>query len=166
MNDWLPPLVLLEDSGGDWKIYEEVLYRHFTRDFLDSLPRWPGKRVGLKRQPFSQGKAATFWHFISEGDTEEDRLPDLRRCERICWPRPTMEVFAERKPADGDRIVWWKNERRGEDRYLLALPDFSYLLVVADRGEYVLPWTQYHVEGDRRREKYRKEYTAYWAAQE
>ena len=77
-----------------------------------------------------------------------------------------MEVFAERKPADGDRIVWWKNERRGEDRYLLALPDFSYLLVVADRGEYVLPWTQYHVEGDRRREKYRKEYTAYWAAQE
>jgi len=40
-----------------------------------------------------------------------------------------------------------------------------YLMVVADRGDYVLPWTQYHIEYAHRREKYRKEFEAYWAAQ-
>jgi hypothetical protein len=163
--EWLPPLVLLEDSGGNWKNYEEVVYGWFRADFLKSLPRWPEKRVGLKRLPLSQGKEATFWHFISEGKVEADREIDLRRCERIRWPRPTMEDFPNRRPEPGDRIVWWKNERRGEERYLLALPDFSYLMVVADRGEYVLPWTQYHVDREHRREKYRKEYNAYWDAQ-
>ena len=48
---------------------------------------------------------------------------------------------------------------------MLALPDFSYLVVVADRGDYVLPWTQYHVDRKHSREKYRMEYDAYWAAQ-
>ena len=76
-----------------------------------------------------------------------------------------MEVFVNRRPTEGDRIVWWKNTRRGEERYLLALPNFSYLMIVADRGDYVLPWTQYHVDREHRREKYRKEYHAYWAAQ-
>ncbi len=164
-GEWLPPLVLLEDSGGDWKVYEEVLYGWFRTDFLRSLPCWPGKRVGHKRHPVVQGKEATFWHFISEGETEADRLIDLRRCERIRWPRPTMQAFVERRPVDEDHIVWWRNRRRGEDRYLLALPDFSYLLIVADRGDYVLPWTQYHVAREHVRGKYRKEYQAYWAGQ-
>lgn len=162
---WLPPLVRLEDSGGDWTAYEEVLYGWFKVDFVASLPAWPGKRVGLKRHPTTQGKEATFWHFITEGAVEAERQIDIRRCERIRWPRPAMEAFADRPPLDGDRIVWWMNERRGEKRYLLALPDFSHLVVVADRGSYVLPWTQYHVDRDHRRNKYRREYRAYWAAQ-
>ena len=163
--DWLPPLVCLEDSGGDWSAYEEVLYSWFKANFLRSLPRWPGKRVVLKRYPLSQGKEATFWHFISEGQTEEDRVPDLRRCERIRWPRPTMEAFMDRPPTAEDQIVWWKNERRNEPRYLLALRDFSYLVVVADRGDYVLPWTQYCVERNHQREKLRKEFQSYWITQ-
>ena len=77
-----------------------------------------------------------------------------------------MEAFIERQPTASDHIVWWKNRRRGNEwRYLLAMPDFSYLVVVADRGEYVLPWTQYCVGQLNRREKYRKEYNAYWNAQ-
>ncbi|MFZ0828840.1 MAG: hypothetical protein WAO02_15595 [Verrucomicrobiia bacterium] len=157
--------MLLEDSGGDWTAYEEVLYSHFTTDFLDSLPDWIGKRVGLKKHPLCKGKEATFWHFISDGKIEDDRLPDIRRCERIRWPKPTMEAFTNLRPTADDRIVWWKNERRQEERYLLALPDFSYLMVVADRGDYVLPWTQYHVEHPHQRQKYQKEYDAYWEGQ-
>lgn len=162
--DWLPPLVLLNEFGGDWNAYESAVYAGFVADFVRTRPRWPGKRVGLKRHPLIQGKEATFWHFISEGQTEADRLPDLRRCERIRWPKPTMEAFIERRPGPDDRIVWWKNVRGGEDRYLLALPDFSYLVVVADRGEFVLPWTQYCVEHEHQRRKYRKECESYWAS--
>lgn len=163
--DWLPSLVLLEDAGGDWKVYEETIYTCFKADFITSQPNWHGKRVGLKRHPLSAGKEATFWHFISEGEHEADRLMDIRRCERIRWPRPTMEAFTSRRPEKGDRILWWKNERRSEERYLLSLPDFSYVVVVADRGDYVLPWTQFHVDREHRREKYRREYLGYWSAQ-
>lgn len=165
-NDWLPPLVLLKDSGGDWTAYEEVLYGWFKKDFIDSIPAWPGKRVGLKRHPLSKNKEATFWHFISEGKTESEREIDLRRCEVIRWPRPTIETFIGRRPAAEDRIVWWRNERQGAERILLALPDFSYLMVLADRGDYILPWTQYLIEHPNRREKYRKEFDMYWANQD
>ena len=163
-RNWLPPLVLLQDSGGDWDRYVEVLYSWFAKDFLKSKPAWPEKRVQLKRYPLSLGKEATFWHMVSTGDNEEDRIPDLRRCERIRWPRRFMEAFPGRKPEAADAIVWWKTERRGEARFLLALPDFSYLAVIADRGEYVLPWTHFLIEQPHRQHKLRKEYAAYWAA--
>ena len=163
--DWLPPLVLLEDSKGNWTLYEEVLYGWFRRDFLDSLPPFPGKRVGLKRYPLQNGKEATFWHLISEGQTEKDRKIDLRRCERIRWPRPIIEAFCSRRPQPNDRIVWWRNQRRKVWRFVLALQDFRYLAVVADRGEYVLPWTAYCVEHEHQRERLRKEYEAYWKSQ-
>ena len=162
-TDWLPPLVLLVESGGDWAIYEEELYKWFTADFIDTLPSWPGKRVGLKRHPVTKEKVTTFWHFISSGASEHNRNIDTSRCESIRWPRPMMDSFNERCPIPQDRIVWWKNERSGESRYILALPDFSYLVVVADSGEYVLPWTQYHVEYEHRRNKLRREYNSYWS---
>jgi hypothetical protein len=162
---WLPPLVYLEDAGGSWETYLGTLYGWFRRDFVESKPGWPGKRVGLKRYPLEQGKEATFWHFISEGQTEAERTIDVRRCECIRWPRPTIEAYIGSRPVAGSRVVWWRNQRRNEWRYVIALPDFSYLVVMADRGEYVLPWTQYVVERERQREKYRKEYQTYWDAQ-
>ena len=164
-HPWLPPLVPLADSGGNWDQYLDTLYQHFQTDFLNSLPRWPGKRVGLKRHPLRENKEATFWHFISEGDDESARNLDEPRCERIRWPRATMESFTNQRPKNGDRIVWWKNQRGQESSFILALADFSYLTVVRDRGEYVLPWTHYIVELSHRREKHRREYEAYWKGQ-
>ena len=101
------------------------------------------------------GKEATFWHIISEGDVESERLPDLRRCERIRWPRPMIEAIKF------SHIKWWRNKRKEEERIVIALEDFSYVVVLADRGEYVLLWTAYYVEQEHRRQKLRKEYKAY-----
>ncbi len=39
--------------------------------------------------------------------------------------------------------------------------DFSYVVVLADRGEYVLLWTAYCVEQEHRRQKLRREYEAF-----
>ena len=88
---WLPPLVLLESFGGNWTEYIEEVYAQFKRDFVDSKPSFRGVRMGLKRYPMEQGKEGTFWHMTSEGKVEADRLPDLRRCERIGWPRTLIE---------------------------------------------------------------------------
>jgi hypothetical protein len=159
---WLPPLVLLADHGGDWKAYGATLYGWFKKDFLESVPTWPGKRVVLKCHPLIRGKEATFWHFLTTGEDEQAKNLDISRCERIRWPRPTMEAFTNSHPLATDRVVWWQNERKRQISYLIALPDFSYLFVVRDRGDYVLPWTQYVVQEAHRRQKLREEYEAYW----
>ena len=150
--DWLPGLVLLSDYDGNWDAYLDVLYSYFHKDFVDDKPTFPGKRVGLKRYPLSQGKEATFWHFISTGKTEEERIIDLRRCERIRWPRPIIEAI------QSNRVKTWSNTRKRERRVIVALPDFSYIVVLADRGDYVLPLTAYFVKDVSRRRKLEQEY--------
>lgn len=164
-EEWLPDLLTLNESGGDWTRYLERLHQQFARDFIESLPSWPGKRVGLKRHPEYDGKSATFWHMISEGTNEVERTPDLRRCERIAWPRSIIDEFDEVPPSVATaKIVWWQEKRRSDTRYLLALDDFSYVVVVADRGNFVLPWTAYLVEHTHRRDKLRKAWQTFWAS--
>jgi hypothetical protein len=156
--DWLPPLVLLTEFGGDWHRYLDEIYQYFWRDFVDSKPRLGSKRFALKRHPLLEGKEATFWHLISSGPLEQERLPDLRRCECIRWPRAMIEAVAT------DRVQWWRNERQGETRIVISLTDFSYVTVLADRGDYVLLWTAYSVEQEHRREKLRRESEGYGIA--
>ena len=153
--DWLPPLVLLADYNGDWDQYVEALYAYFTRDFVDSKPLFRGARLALKRHPLIKGKEATFWHLISEGLYEEERLPDLRRCERIRWPRPIIEHCNDRE------IKVWENVKQGERRVCLWLEDKEYLVVLAERRGYTLLWTAYPVTEAHRQKKLRKEYADY-----
>jgi hypothetical protein len=159
---WLPPLVL-QKNYPDAAAYGEALYAFFKADFLDSLPVWPDKRVGLKHLPLMRGKEATFWHFLTSGDDEDARQVDFLRCERVRWPRPVMEAFTNHKPTNSDRVIWWKNQRKRDTNFLIALPDFSYLFVIRDMGDYVLPWTQYVLNQEHHRRKNQDEYQTYWA---
>lgn len=163
--DWLPPLLPMSDYRGDWNQYLETIYAIFRNDFCGELPLFLGRPLRLKRFPMEHGKEATFWHFISNGETEADRLPDLRRCERIRWPRPMIEAHA----MEG-RIRFWANSRTGkgkgrEQRWVLALPDFSYIVVLGDRGDFLLPWTAYVVEQGHQRRKLSKEYEVWLTSQ-
>jgi len=104
----------------------------------------------------AQGKEATFWHMIQKGTIEEDRTPDLRRCERIRWPKPIIEHDAD------TAIKVWANQRRGEQRICLWLEQEDYLVILADRGKYILPWTAYMVKQPHRQRKLQKEYDIFW----
>jgi hypothetical protein len=157
--EWLPDLVTLRDCDGDWPKYLAMIYEHFCNDFVRSKPAYTGKRFALKRHPVSQGKEATFWHLISEGKNEEERTPDMRRCERIRWPRPMIEAIKS------DCVCVWRNTRGRNERILIAVDDFSYVVVLDDRAEYVLLWTAYSVEHDHQRRKFQKEY-AEWIEEE
>ncbi len=152
---WIPALVLLEDSGHDWGVYLGIVYHCFRRDFIDSTLTYQGIRLGLKRLPLRDGKEATFWHLISEGDDHNTRPPEERRCERIRWPRPVIE----RCPCGELRS--WRNKRNGEERIVIAFDDFSYVVVLAVRTGYLLPWTAYPVEREHRRRALRKEHEDY-----
>ena len=152
LPNWLPPLVEMSAYGGDWPRYEAALYGFFRADFITSAPLFRGKRVGLKRHPVIQGKEATYWHCISEGKAEADRLPDMRRCERIRWPRPCIEHEAELKV--------WTEERNGEDRIHLWLEMEGYLVVLAIRNGYVILWTTFFVKHEHERRKFNRRYEA------
>jgi hypothetical protein len=156
---WLPELVGLAEAGGDWSAYVELLYRYFTRDFLRTQPSYAGRRWGMKRHPLLKGKEATFWHIISEGEIEDQRLPDLRRCERIRWPRPIIDACAQ-----GKTLVWTQ-DRRGETRIAIAPDTFEYLVILADRGSHVLLWTAFPVAFQHQRAKLRREYEAFRSKQ-
>jgi hypothetical protein len=153
--EWLPPLVLFEDYDGNWERYLRVLYAYFKQDFIDSRPEFKGTRLGFKRDSMIEGKEATFWHVISEGNVEEERLPDLRRCERIRWPRPVIEH------ADKPVIKIWENYRKGEKRINLWLENQEYLVVLAVRKTYILLWTAYTVTQPHRKALFQKEYEAF-----
>ncbi|MBN2107589.1 MAG: hypothetical protein JW832_09180 [Deltaproteobacteria bacterium] len=153
---WLPPLVLFSDYGGDWDTYLDALYAWFKQDFIDSKPVFQGRRLGLKRIPISKGKEATFWHMITEGKDEKSRDTDFKRCERIRWPKPVIEH-------DSDAgVKVWRNQRKREKRICLWVEQEHYLVVLNDRGGYILPWTAYLVEIPHRQRKLRKEYEEYW----
>ena len=152
--DWLPSLVLFQAYRGDWERYLQALYAYFTQDFINSQPSFEGTPIALKRHPVIQGKEATFWHLISEGERESNRLPDLRRCERIRWPRPVIEHTTE--PV----IKVWENERGSEKRVCLWLESAEYLVVLARRKSYVLIWTAFPVTEAHRKRKLQREYEA------
>lgn len=157
MPSWLPPLVVFEDHGGDWQCYVEALYEFFKKDFMTGRLTFEGKRIALKRYPLSEGKEATFWHLISEGNIESERLPDMRRCERIRWPRP---IIIKNFPESGIKI--WKNERHGENRICLWLESQEYLLILAERKDYILLWTAYMMDKPHRKKKLQNEFDDYW----
>lgn len=153
--EWLPPLVLFSDYGHNWHTYLAAVYAWFKNDFIDNQPVFRGRRLGLKRHPVGNGKEATFWHMIQEGKDEENRIPDFRRCERIRWPRPVIEH-------DGDQAIKiWRNWRGSEERVCLWLVPENYVVILADRGDYILPWTAYLVEQPHRQRKMQKEYEEY-----
>jgi len=149
---WLPALAMFEEYGGDWDRYLDALYAFFKRDFIESKPAYNGVTLALKRHPVIQNKESTFWHIISEGNSEADRLPDMRRCERIRWPRPVIEHSADLS------VKIWTNERRGEKRICLWLEDAEYLVILAERNGYILLWTAYVVDQEHTKRKLRKEY--------
>lgn len=157
---WLPQIVTLESCNGDWQRYEDLIYAQFKRDFVDHRPSFKGTRLGLRKHPVVKNRESTFWHMISEGKTEDDRIPDMRRCERIAWVRPVIEAVGVRND-----VVYWEQDRHGKTNVAIALSDFSYIVFLGkrtgDTGDYLIPLTAYWVERTFRQATYRKEYEEY-----
>jgi type II secretory pathway component PulM len=103
----------------------------------------------------SQGKEATFWHLILEGKDEEERIPDMRRCERIRWPRPMIEAI------ELDKVHVWRSFRGRNKRIVIAVADYSYVVVLDDREDYALLWTAYFVKLEHQRKKLAREHKAW-----
>ena len=144
-----PPQLL--PFPGDWTAYEAELYQIFVEELTRGNLHYRGIRVGCRRHPETAGRWASFWHLVQEGPVEDDRLPDLRRCERIRWVRWVIENGAAHPEIDE-----WDNTRGTELNRLLWY-DEAYLVVLSRRHDYWLLRTAYCTERTGRIRQLRKE---------
>ena len=156
--EWLPDIVCCDHRN--WVEIVEGIYPIFKRDFIDSRPMLDGMEVRLREAPLLDGKDRTFWHFVTQGFDDRNRIPDLLRCERIAWVRSVIDH------ANDPRLRRWEQERQGSTNVAIALPDFEYIVFLGRRqplngAPYFLALTAYNVDSPRKREKHRKEWQAY-----
>lgn len=157
---WLPDIIKLNDYGGDWDRYLNAVYDCFRQAFKDRNRQltFRGKPVRTNFHPAYENKDATFWHLIQEGKVEDERTPDLRRCERISWVRPIIENCTD------EAVKVWENVRprpRGNERRILLWLNEQFLVVLGDRDHYWTLVTAYTTEREHRIRKLREEYEGY-----
>ena len=99
-----------------------------------------GEPVNCRRHDEVAGRWASYWHLVQEGKVEEDRLPDLRRCERLRWV-PWVIQNAVQHP----EIQEWQNVRKTEVNMLLWYRE-EYLVILGRRNDYWLLRSAYCTE--------------------
>lgn len=150
-----PALVPFTAFGGNWAAYETELHRIFMQEIAHGGIRFGGAVVSCRRYPEAARRWASFWHLVQEGPVEEDRMPDLRRCERIRWVRWLIENAA----THGDIDVW-QNTRRTETNTLIWYRE-EYLVILGQRRGYWLLRSAYCTEKSGRIAQLRKERDAF-----
>ena len=151
----LPDIITLEEYNGNFAAYFEGIYQIFVRDFIENRPMFEGIRLKLKSFPYTNGKEYTFYHFTHEGNVEENRVPDLRRMERIPWPAPMINDSGH------PYLKVWRNNRGRHERILILHEQERYLIILEDRKDYILPWTAYLVDYPNKLKRLLREYEAY-----
>jgi len=122
---WLPPK---ESFSGEWEELLDRTYNRFVKDIVQSGLTYRGRRISVRKHPPADGKEFGFWHCISEGCIEEERIVDHERCKRIGWIRaiiencsdPLLESWVERNRGQTDHILWFREE---------------YVVVLSERGK-------------------------------
>jgi hypothetical protein len=162
----LPELLLLVDFGGDYPSYIEAVYKVFKRDFVSKKTKFRGEELRLKWHPIYQDKAYTFYHMTHEGEDEQNRLPDLRRCERMPWANPTIEK------CDTWSLKIWPQVRTGKGGtrnrlciWLELADEPDYMVILDVRDDYKLLWTAFVPQYPHEKRKKQKEYEAWLKTQ-
>lgn len=144
------PLILLNEFNGDWEKYQEALYQLFLNTIVGKLS-FLGSPIGCRYfQPIAD-KHRSFWHLICSGAVEdEDRLPDMRRCERLGWIPHILNH------SNTPEILCWENKRKSNINTVLWLPPEQYMIILSKRKDYYL-LTSAYTHDDRKGRSNQKE---------
>ena len=140
MPDWLPEMAPVNPWTADTY---EMLYVIFCRDIRDSGLRYAGKEVWIFKN-MEDGKETIFWHLTSRKKKEEriprrkrkfftnahnnlepERLPDLRRCERLPWVKPLIEHFG-----DPEVLAWDYEEGDRTIKTYVWMREFNFVVIM------------------------------------
>jgi len=140
MPDWLPEMATVNPWS---EATYEMLYEIFCRDIRDYNLRYIGNNVWIFRE-MEDGKEKIFWHltarktiqkkiprrkrkFYPKGQiyTETERLPDLRRCERLPWVRPLIE-----HPSEPEVLAWDYEEGDRTIKTYIWIKDHDFVVIM------------------------------------
>lgn len=154
----LPPL---EPFSGNWDEYIDRIYDIYCELIIKSDLRFRGMPVRPRYTPESKGKIHGFWHVTSAGYIEDDREPDLRRCERIRWISWVIENVDEY-----DEITWWDERPKSNSREIvLWMEDEQFVVILAWRSQgYWLLKTAYLTDKKHKINSLRKKRKRFWKA--
>lgn len=151
---WLPEALVVSPWTTD--TYER-LYAVFRRDILTPRLTYRGYRVWFYPQSADNDKEDIFWHLTTREDrsvSPSERLPDLRRCERLPWIKPMIL----RCPDAGDDLVDWDHEEGDgavKTYVWLHRLDFVVIMKKLKDGQRRLI-TSFHLDNQHQREKMRR----------
>ena len=149
----LPEIVTLEDYNNDYSRYFNYLYQVFLNEIKTGL-LYQDKIVTVRRHPEFEGKEDSFYHLTCVGEGT-DRLPDLRRSERLKWIKASIMDHEEKCSKECFKL-YIKNKKV----HLLNTAD-RYLIVLEPRTDYVLLVTAFYIEHSHTLKKKNKEYEKY-----
>lgn len=169
MPDWLPAMA----SVNPWtEATYDMLYGIFCRDIRDASLKYAGLDVWIFRD-MEDGKEAIFWHLTSrkkmaekiprrkrkflpaeQEDTEQERLPDPRRCERLPWVRPLIE-----HPAEPEVLAWDYKEGDETIKTYIWMQDYDFVVIMKklpDGKRRLI--TSFYVDSEYKRDDFTKKY--------
>ncbi len=152
---FFPDLIYFKDYQGNFKDYFEAVYKIFSEHFIKTTPYYEGVKVIAPRYPEVDGISRTFYHITHKGDDEQNREPDIRRMERIRFPKFKIENHPH-----PELLVWEKEMGRDNRIHILNITE-SYLLVLNRRKDYLLLWTAFYIEHNHTLRKKIKDYESY-----
>lgn len=150
-----PDIIELNEFGGDFHNYFNAVYSIFANDFIKTQPLFVGLKVAVRKYPEVDGLHRTFYHITHEGEDEENRTPDLKRMERIRFPKFVIENEQH------EEILIWKNKRGKDERILLFNKAENYIIILTGRKEFYMLITAYFIDTEHRKRKLLKEYEDY-----
>lgn len=150
------PLPDLLPFAGDWSSYEDDLYRTYLTGIVNANLSFNGLPIKCQYRPPSKNKHFGFWHVISEGNIEDDRLPDLRRCERIGWIAYLIACAGT-----DTEISWWENKRGSNTHVVIWHEPENFAVILAKRTDFYLLKSAYCAEPHRKK-AFIKEREEFW----
>lgn len=156
----LPPIITLDDFYGDFEKYDNYLYHEiFLKELYDYKVHFRGKLVALKTFPLYNDREDSYFHLTCKNfdKKSQERLPDLRRSERLCWLRPSIETDHTQLCNQSCFLVY-ERPYKSNTRICLLNPVDRYFIVLEERKNYYLLVTAFYIDYDNVLEKKLKEY--------
>ncbi|OFK58543.1 hypothetical protein HMPREF2811_05490 [Globicatella sp. HMSC072A10] len=158
----LEKIVELNDYNGNFEKYNDYLYEIFLRDLYNNKLYYNNKSIALRRYPEFNGKQDAFYHLTCKffENNSDERLPDLRRCERLHWIKPGIETNHIAECGKKCFFIYEKNIRGKNKVHMLNVED-RYLIVLEERKDYYLLSTAFYIDNDKTLERKMKDYNRY-----
>lgn len=162
----LPEIIECE-SLIEWNSYLEKLYSSiFKPQFIDTKPVFMGWSVLSRKEPMDGEWEHGFTHMthvdlLHTSNNPNDRIPDLRRSERLNWVKPMIENYECSVEKQCGKILYWEEMYRGRVRCNLLFPSERFHIVLERARNVYFIITSFYIEKDWELNKRIKKYETY-----